>query len=142
MRLIQYGKQFLRGCPPEWSPGATKPDLPFLATKIDDITAAPAQLDTSVLSAVANSLGLSTEGGILSQLRHLNVLETTADPSCSTDLAHRAAEHGRTKVPDAVYKSHHADLTLQLAHFKGNDPRNDAYLCAITDLFHTSRITQ
>ena len=46
-------------------------------------------------------------------------------------------------MPDAVYKAHHADLTLRCAHYKGGDPRMDAYLCAITDLLskHDKELT-
>ena len=96
VRIIQFGRQFLSTMPPTMPPDAKNPDWPYLVTKIDNISAAPTQLDTSTLKDVATSLGLSTEGGLLSQLRNLGILESTADPTCSTDLAHRAAWHGRT----------------------------------------------
>ena len=96
VRILQYGKQFHNASPPVMPPGSPRPDWPYLITMLDDISTAPAKLDMGTLSDVVKSLGLSTEGGMLSQLRHLHKLETSADPSCSTDMAHRAAAHGRT----------------------------------------------
>ena len=97
-------------------------------------TCHPQGLDCDTLKAVATSLGLSTQGGMHPQLRNLLKLDTSANPDCSVDTGNRYAEHGRTTVPDASYKSHHADLVLQRAHYKTKDPRPAASLCALIEL--------
>ena len=144
LRIIQFGRHFDNASPPaEMAPG-TASDWPFLATKLNDPSTPPRALDTSALAKVAESLGLSTEGGLHLQLRNLNTLEASADPDCSRDTGERMAEHNREGVRETTYKTFDAELALRRAHYKGKDPQAAASLCAFIELLteHNSELTR